>query len=161
MGPGVTFKFLHVDLTTRDITSKCGSFYDIRPTLHNELFAFGHERYPRVAKLEAFPGHNFALRSDLQPFVFARIVAFETTLGVQKSSSPFVQTHTVRSLVCLALEVLRLRWPKRWFANTLVAFPSYRRGWFTSVVRHFGKQIRHCLLLDCWGADETSFFSQV
>jgi hypothetical protein len=158
MGAGATFKFLHVEITTRMASAEKRCFFDVRPTLHNELFAFGKEKYPGVAKLEPFLGHNSAMRHDIQPFVFARLVMFETTLGVQNPADPFVKKHSLHSLVCLALEVLRLRWPKRWFASTVIAFPVYRKNWFACVARRFGVYVRHSSVLDVWCDDQTDFF---
>jgi hypothetical protein len=157
MGPA-ELPYLHVVLHTRVPTTDNTSFFDVRPLLHNERFAFQLDDYPRVAKLELFLGRYSARYMDLRPFVFARLVTFESVFKSENPRISFVCKHAQRSLQCLALEVLRLRWPLRWFSNCLAEYPFYRRNWFTSLVRCFGRCLRNSDLLALWCRDETSYF---
>jgi hypothetical protein len=157
MGP-MTFSFLHVEISTRVPTNNNNSFFDVKPILHNERFAFREDKYPRVAKLELFMGRRTAMFDDLRPFVFARLIAFETVLGCQSIEDPFVFKHSVRSLVALSLEVLRLRWPLRWLANAIIGFPLYRKSWFAASTRKFGFYLRHSCLLGIWCSDSSDAF---
>jgi hypothetical protein len=43
------FPFLHVELAIRRPDTNNRSFFDVRPILHTERFAFGVDPYPRVA----------------------------------------------------------------------------------------------------------------
>jgi hypothetical protein len=157
MGPAEV-AYLHAVLHTRVPTADNKSFFDVRPLLHNERFAFGLDDYPRVAKLEAFMGPRYSKYMDVRPFVFARLVTFETTFKSENPTSLFVSTHAQRSLQCLVLEVLRMRWPLRMLSNCLAEFPFYRRNWFSAVVRTLGIQLRKCDILVLWCGDETAYF---
>jgi hypothetical protein len=119
-----------------------------------------HDEVPRVAKLEIFLGRTFACYSDLRPFCFARLVTFETTFRNADYKDEFVVRHAKRSLVCLVLEVLRLRWPPKWLANIMLEFPYYRRNWFANTIRRLGVLVRKNHLLVVWCNDPSGFFKQ-
>jgi hypothetical protein len=152
------FPYLHTIVSTRTPTPSNPSFFYVRPLLHNERFAFGLDMFPRVAKLEVFLGKAHAKYSDLRPFVFARLVTFETTFRSCDPSDGFVEQHSKRSLVVLALESLRLRWPHTWFANVLVEFPYYRKNWFANTIRCLGLLVRRSQIIAVWCGDTSTFF---
>jgi hypothetical protein len=152
------FSYLHAVIQTRVPTLDDPSFFAVRPLLHNERFAFGLDSHPKVAKLCLFIGRGSCAYSDLRPFVFARLFTFETTFKTENPCVEHVATHSQRSLACLTLEVLRLRWPLRWFSNILCEFPFYRRNWFASFVRVLGHALRRNRLLEVWNLDESAYF---
>jgi hypothetical protein len=154
------FQYLHTILTVRHPTKTNTSFFHIHPLLHNEAFAMGHEGYPRVAKLEIFLGYSSARYADLRPFVFARLVTFETIFRTEDPRDRTVERDSKNCLQVLSLEILRLRWPIRWFANILVEFPFYRRSWFALLLRRVGRNIRKNHVLAVWCNDESAFFHE-
>jgi hypothetical protein len=97
---------------------------------------------------------------DLRPFVFAKLVLFEATFKTEAHSNAFVVEHAQRSLQCVVLEVLRMRWPLRWLSNCLAEFPFYRKSRFARVVRALGIALRKSDLLAIWCGDQSSYFHE-
>jgi hypothetical protein len=148
--------FLHARLAVRQQQNKNGTWFDVRPLLHNRDFSQRLDRHPKVAKVALFLGPREHDVGELRAYLLARLLCFEAIF--EGCDDQHELGDVAEDTAILLVEPMRLKWPPGWVAKCLLSYPFYKTSLFARGVRTIGRLLKRNAVLGIWFSDTSMFW---